>query len=339
MGIAYLSETCVLHAFSDATHAFLGAAVTHVRFGSTSQRHSGVRLALPFFSSSARVSSPALSRQLASVRRRPLHGTRVISCVSTGFAAGGYTRGRQWNGKPVLDTLVLHPHSDIAQPYWSSVMETGDIVVDATCGNGWDTLFMLQSLAAAGGGTLISCDIQAVALDKARALLARDLEQLMHFDDDLALSVEDCIDVWVCRPSKVFLELHPNAGPVTLRWVLQVFSFSCPLPTEHHHAYVASSSHSRLLALILRFAVAHTRRFRPLLDLQSHLRLMERMAPNSVKVVVFNLGYLPGLVCYICMHVCPGSLVFSRLSLRLFLGRKPCTPNPQPSTVSRLPKP
>jgi hypothetical protein len=26
---------------------------------------------------------------------------------------------------------------------------------------------------------------------------------------------------------------------------------------------------------------------------------MERMAPNSVKVVVFNLGYLPGLVCYI----------------------------------------
>jgi hypothetical protein len=29
-------------------------------------------------------------------------------------------------------------------------MEAGDVVVDATCGNGFDTLFLLRSLAAAG---------------------------------------------------------------------------------------------------------------------------------------------------------------------------------------------
>ena len=72
--------------------------------------------------------------------------------VATGFAAGENSRGRQWNGKPVLDTVVLHPHSDVTQPYWASVMQAGDVLVDATCGNGWDTLFMVRALAAAGGG-------------------------------------------------------------------------------------------------------------------------------------------------------------------------------------------
>jgi len=57
-----------------------------------------------------------------------------------------------WRVCPFVCTRVqvLHPHSDIAQPYWRSVMEAGDVVVDATCGNGWDTLFLLRSLAATG---------------------------------------------------------------------------------------------------------------------------------------------------------------------------------------------
>jgi len=131
-------------------------------------------------------------------------------------AAGRFSRGRQWNGKPVLDTVVLHPHSDIAQPYWASVMEAGDTVVDATCGNGWDTLYLLRSLAAAGGGTVISCDVQALAFEKSRALLASELEGMMQ--------IEQGPDVWTCSPTDQFRKLHAGAGEVTLRWALEVNS-------------------------------------------------------------------------------------------------------------------
>mmetsp|Transcript_97834 Transcript_97834/g.143218 ORF Transcript_97834/g.143218 Transcript_97834/m.143218 type:complete len:217 (-) Transcript_97834:225-875(-) len=119
-------------------------------------------------------------------------------------------------------------------------MERGDVVVDATCGNGWDTLFLLQALAAAGGGTVISCDIQALAIEKAKILLNRNLENVMNIDHDSS-------DEWICSPTDEMLQQYPTSRPVTVRWVLQ-----------------------------------------------SHLDVLQNMPAASVKVVVFNLGYLPG---------------------------------------------
>ena len=180
----------------------------------------------------------SVATRRAAERKRTLSGARTFTGV-----ANGYIRGRQWNGKPVLDTVVLHPHSDIAQPYWSSVMEAGDVVVDATCGNGWDSLYLLRALAAAGGSSLMTCDIQVLALENAKSLLARELSALLDIDR----SPEPGGDVWVCRPNEEFLQRHPAAGPVTLHW-----------------------------------------------KLQSHLDLMKSQDESSIKVVVFNLGYLPG---------------------------------------------
>jgi len=38
-------------------------------------------------------------------------------------------------------------HGDLAQPMWASVLEAGDIAVDATCGNGNDALFLARAFA------------------------------------------------------------------------------------------------------------------------------------------------------------------------------------------------
>jgi hypothetical protein len=169
--------------------------------------------------------------------------------VATGFAAGGNTRGRQWNGKPVLDTVVLHPHSDVAQPYWASVMQAGDVLVDATCGNGWDTLFMVKALAAAGGGTVVTCDVQEVALYKAKTLLGVELQACMLIESERSeVAAEEKLDEsWVLRPTEEFLRTHPAAGLVKVRWVLR-----------------------------------------------NHFDLINAFHPASVRVVAFNLGYLPG---------------------------------------------
>ncbi len=51
----------------------------------------------------------------------------------------------------------------------------GDTVVDATCGNGWDTLTLAYLLK--GKGKLVSYDIQQQALDAARKLLEDNLSE------------------------------------------------------------------------------------------------------------------------------------------------------------------
>ena len=164
--------------------------------------------------------SPLSKHSLDSTPSGEIRASSRRAAQPTASAAGSFSRGRQWNGKPVLDTVVLHPHSDIAQPYWASVMEAGDLVLDATCGNGWDTLFLLRSLAAAGGGTIVSCDVQALAFEKSKALLARELEGLLHMKE----IPEQGHSVWAASPTEQFRAQNPGAGSVTLRWALQVSS-------------------------------------------------------------------------------------------------------------------
>ena len=51
------------------------------------------------------------------------------------------TRPRFFGGKPVgSPAQLLHPHMDLAHRFWRSSLEAGDLAVDATAGNGHDTL-------------------------------------------------------------------------------------------------------------------------------------------------------------------------------------------------------
>jgi len=66
---------------------------------------------------------------------------------------------------------------DLAHHYWKLLLLPTDTVVDATCGNGKDSLFLARLIPE---GILIALDVQQTALDKAYQYLAENLssEQL-----------------------------------------------------------------------------------------------------------------------------------------------------------------
>lgn len=55
---------------------------------------------------------------------------------------------------------------------WKRVIQNGDTVIDATCGNGYDTLAMLKMVAdESGRGRVYGIDIQGDALKSTASLL------------------------------------------------------------------------------------------------------------------------------------------------------------------------
>jgi len=75
---------------------------------------------------------------------------------------------------------LLHPHTDLAHRYWNASLthaarladEPPLTVVDATAGNGHDSLALARAMAEAGGGRLVLLDLQQRALDATRHRLA-----------------------------------------------------------------------------------------------------------------------------------------------------------------------
>jgi SAM-dependent methyltransferase len=60
-----------------------------------------------------------------------------------------------------------------AHHLWEKLVKPGDLVVDATCGNGKDTLVLARLIGETG--TLIGLDIQEAALTQTRTLLEKEL--------------------------------------------------------------------------------------------------------------------------------------------------------------------
>ena len=63
----------------------------------------------------------------------------------------------------------------IAHSYWEKLIKPGDVVIDATLGNGYDTLFLAKLLK--GDGQLIGYDIQKNAIENTLALLKKNLQK------------------------------------------------------------------------------------------------------------------------------------------------------------------
>lgn len=60
---------------------------------------------------------------------------------------------------------------DLAHSFWKPILKNGGNVIDATMGNGHDTLFLAETLLAFSEGTLHGFDIQEKAVEKTKALL------------------------------------------------------------------------------------------------------------------------------------------------------------------------
>ncbi|KAL2475868.1 S-adenosyl-L-methionine-dependent methyltransferase superfamily protein [Abeliophyllum distichum] len=64
--------------------------------------------------------------------------------------------------------------TEVAHSVWKNVIRKGDVVVDATCGNGYDTLAMLRLVAdETRRGRVYAMDLQKVALENTYSLLGQ----------------------------------------------------------------------------------------------------------------------------------------------------------------------
>ena len=66
---------------------------------------------------------------------------------------------------------LFQSHLDLAHTYWKRILNPGDCAIDATCGNGYDTLFIAQSVLRDDIGKVIAIDKQSQAIESARLLL------------------------------------------------------------------------------------------------------------------------------------------------------------------------
>lgn len=67
---------------------------------------------------------------------------------------------------------LFNKHLDLSKDYFARLAKLGDIVIDATCGNGHDTLFLASHLSS---GLLYTCDIQLKALETTKKMLEEKL--------------------------------------------------------------------------------------------------------------------------------------------------------------------
>lgn len=73
------------------------------------------------------------------------------------------------------DYPLFQSHLDLAYTYWKQLIEPGDIIIDATCGNGKDTLKLAQLNLTKEKGILYAYDIQKQALESAHLYLSTNL--------------------------------------------------------------------------------------------------------------------------------------------------------------------
>lgn len=69
----------------------------------------------------------------------------------------------------------IQSHLELAHHYWKDIVSIGDIVIDATCGNGQDSLALCKLALTPGRGTLFALDIQPSAISNTQKLLSENL--------------------------------------------------------------------------------------------------------------------------------------------------------------------
>ena len=67
-------------------------------------------------------------------------------------------------------------HLPFTHERWKQIVQIGDTVIDATCGNGHDTLFLAQLALDEAQGHVIAYDIQEAAIQQTKQLLNKNLK-------------------------------------------------------------------------------------------------------------------------------------------------------------------
>ncbi len=71
---------------------------------------------------------------------------------------------------------LFQSHLDLAHSYWQKLVQKGDLVIDATCGNGQDTLVLAKLCLGRHEGLLYAIDILPQAIENTHKYLQNELE-------------------------------------------------------------------------------------------------------------------------------------------------------------------
>lgn len=74
---------------------------------------------------------------------------------------------------------LFQSHLDLAHYFWRALLQPGDTCIDATCGNGRDTLMLANLCVASKTGKVIAVDIQQDAIENTQKLLKSNLPDEM----------------------------------------------------------------------------------------------------------------------------------------------------------------
>jgi len=74
---------------------------------------------------------------------------------------------------------LFQSHLDLAHTYWKQLIKPGDQAIDATCGNGQDTLVLCQLILENPKSCVWAIDIQAKGIELTRQHLSRHVEKPM----------------------------------------------------------------------------------------------------------------------------------------------------------------
>lgn len=72
---------------------------------------------------------------------------------------------------------LFQSHLDLAHAYWKKILQKGDLAIDATCGNGQDTLFLAQCCLEKNQGQLYGIDILPKAIELTHKKLKENLSE------------------------------------------------------------------------------------------------------------------------------------------------------------------
>ena len=156
---------------------------------------------------------------------------------------------------------------DKSHKIWGGVLSRGDHVIDATCGNGHDTLYLAKSVDLERGGKIFAFDIQE------KALLATKKRLTAHFSEKIVEKnvcfLKQCHSTFPLMERGVKLIVYnlgylPGGGnkmlttcvPTTLKSLASALNMICFKGVLSVMCYPGHSEGKRELKAVLRFCKA-----------------------------------------------------------------------------------
>ncbi len=91
--------------------------------------------------------------------------------------------------------MILQSAISFSHTIWKNILAPGAYTIDATCGNGQDTLFLSQLALSETSGKLIALDIQPKAIENTKNLLKTNLKEKILQNISLINSCHSQIDL------------------------------------------------------------------------------------------------------------------------------------------------